>query len=83
MGKTGNIHMLFHEKPVNTYANKRTQDDKFMTDFRQTVIKLIKGKAFKKHSLHEKTAASVFGLRPQTQPIYSFGFGFPIWPLFL
>jgi len=24
----------------------------------------------------------IFGLRPQTQPIYSFGIGVPIWPLF-
>jgi len=45
--------------------------------------KLMKWKALRKHSLHEKTAASVFGLRPQTQPIYSFGFGVPIWQLFL
>jgi len=26
---------------------------------------------------------SIFGLRPQTQPIYSFYFGVPWWPLFL
>ena len=25
----------------------------------------------------------IFGLRPQTQPIYSFGIGVPKWPLFL
>ena len=27
--------------------------------------------------------AIIFWLRPQTQPIYSFHFGVPIWPLFL
>ena len=39
---------------------------------------------FKDHIKRKcRVAMMILGLRPQTQPIYSFGFGVPIWPLFL
>ena len=53
------VSFVFMPLESGHFGTIQTVTDMFVTVFGQTLTKLMKGKVLRKHSLHEKTAASV------------------------